>query len=373
MKPGKGGTYYPPFPVLGLASDGDQIFLSAGGGGATASKEVPNVVQAHRYDENTCAMSTIASLDTKKCVVVGLTYAKALDLWLASTGPSCRVLELSVEQNTITELCEWTSEAEGKGPCQNLAKLSNSGSLVATGGTDGVVKIFEAGQLRQEPKLLHACAKNQEVLDLDFTADDTVIASCDRSGSCRLWDSSTGQQTLCIDYKYSGAALAVRGVRFLPVQGAGAAQTILTSMAAPRGPACLGIYGMDGKLLKEVKLDAKPLTALAVCPTGSYACVNLVTGGKRVISLPGLKVVKKIEEAHELPAPCAAFIGQTAISGSGDRSINVLTFGKKGGGGGACCGVMYLCSLILAMAIIALLVLRIGIKSAQLQQGSAEL
>lgn len=40
------GTYYPPFPVLGLASDGLEIFMSCGGGGEKAAKEVPNVVQA---------------------------------------------------------------------------------------------------------------------------------------------------------------------------------------------------------------------------------------------------------------------------------------------------------------------------------------
>ena len=28
-------------------------------------------------------------------------------------------------------------------------------------------------------------------------------------------------------------------------------------------------------------------------------------------------------QVHELPAPCAAFVGSTAISGSGDRSINL--------------------------------------------------
>ena len=34
-------------------------------------------------------------------------------------------------------------------------------------------------------------------------------------------------------------------------------------------------------------------------------------------------------QVHELPAPCAAFVGSTAISGSGDRSINLCLGGKS--------------------------------------------
>eukprot|EP00440_Ansanella_granifera_P044979 gb/GFBE01048744.1/.p1 GENE.gb/GFBE01048744.1/~~gb/GFBE01048744.1/.p1 ORF type:complete len:368 (+),score=84.73 gb/GFBE01048744.1/:1-1104(+) len=364
MKAGKGGTYYPPFPVLGLASDGQQIFLSAGGGGATAFKEVPNVVQAHRFDEATGSMSTIASLDTHKSVVVGLTFAEAKNLWLASVGGSCRVLELSVEENTLTEVCQWQSEFEGKSPCQNLARCSPKGSIVATGGSDGIVRIYEAGKLRAEPVLKHTCDKNQEVMDLDFTKDEKFVVSCDRTGSCRIFDTATGKQTQCIDYKHAGAPLAIRGVRCLPLQPNGT-QLFVAAMAAPRGPACLAIYATDGKLVREAKIHAKPLTCLGIDASGQHACVNLVTGGKRVYSLPGLSCVKKAEDVHELPAPCAAFLGEaTALSGSGDRSINLLSFKK-----GSLCSaaVVYLLLMMVAMLIAALLVLRIGVKGAALQ------
>jgi len=371
MKPGVGGTYYPPFPVLGLASDGNQIFLSCGGGGSTASKEVPNVVQAHRFIEETLQMSTIASLDTGKSVVIGLTYAKAHDLWLASVGGSCKVLELSTEQNTLTELCEWTSDREGKSPCQNLARCSPSGKMVATGGSDGEVQIYQAGNLRSEPSLLHKCAKNQEVRDLDFTEDEKLVVSCDYTGSCRIWSTSTGEQTVCIDYKYGAAKLDIRGVRCVVQDGT---PLIATAMAAPRGPACLGLYSMDGKILKEVKVHDKPLTSLAMDESGTHLSVNLVTGGKRVFSLPGLKCVKKMENAHELPAPCSAFLGEaTAVSGSGDRSIHLLSF--KGGGGGGICGtaMLYAVSMIVVLLIVAFLVLRIGVRGSMLENGGGEL
>lgn len=360
MQAGKNGTYYPPFPVLGLASDGQKVFLSCGGGGEKAAKEVPNVVQAHRYDEATGGMSTIASLDTGKRVVVALSYGKALDVWLATVGGGCRALQLSVENNTITELCEWTTETEGKGPSQNVGRLSPSGQLVATGGTDGKVKIFEAGKLKAEPVLKHDCAKNDEVLDLAFSPDNKVLASCDRTGSCRLWDPTTGEQTRTIEYKYSGTAVSVRVLRYLP-PGEDGQQLLLAAMSAPRGPACLALYNNDGKIVKQLKLDQKPLTAMELNHSAEQVCVNFVTGGKRIYSLPAMRCLKKVENVHELPAPCAAFVGSTAVSGSGDRSINLLTC--KGGGGFS---FLYLLLLIAMMAFVSFLIMSGGLKGSML-------
>ncbi|CAJ1340639.1 unnamed protein product [Effrenium voratum] len=366
MKEGKNGTFYPPFPVLGMASDGS-VFVSCGGGGEKAAKEVPNVVQAHRYDEQTGQMSTIASLDTGKSVVVALTFAGGA-LWLGSSGAGCKVLTLSVEKNTIMQLCEWTSEVEGKGPSQNISRLSPSGEIVACGGTDGVVRMYEAGKLDCEPPLKHKCAKNDEVLDLDFSPDSKVLASCDRTGCARLWDPATGEQTKCIDFKHAGTSVAIRMLRYLPPQEG--QQQFIAAMSAPRGPACLALYNGDGSVVKQAKLDEKPLTAIALDTSAQMVAVNFVTGGKRVYSVPALRCLKKIENVHDLPAPCAAFVGCTAVSGSGDRSIHLLSCKKGSSGGGFTCGsCLYLLLLVLVMAIVAFLLMRIGMKGAILSEG----
>lgn len=370
---GKGGTFYPPFPVLGLASDGKQIFLTGGGGGASASKEVPNVVQAHRYIEATGQLSCIASLSTDKSVVVHISQAAALGLWLATTQAGCKVLELSEQNNTLTQVSEFASETEGKDPQQNVARLSADGRLLATGGTDGIVRIWTVvKKLREEPTLLHATPKAKEVLDLDFSADGKLLASCDRTLACTIWDTATGQQKVVLKYEHAGPPkvdLTIRGIRFF-VPAEGAQPQLLVAAAAPRGPACLGIYQLDGKRVKQVKVHQKPLTALSLDAAGKRAAVNLVTGGKKVYSLPGLSCVKSVEAVHELPAPCAAFLGEaTVVSGSGDRSINLMCFAR-----GPLCGftLFTMILVLLTLLVVAFLSLRIGIKGALLQ-GGAEL
>eukprot|EP00933_Yihiella_yeosuensis_P004451 TRINITY_DN108818_c0_g1_i1.p1 TRINITY_DN108818_c0_g1~~TRINITY_DN108818_c0_g1_i1.p1 ORF type:complete len:376 (-),score=79.10 TRINITY_DN108818_c0_g1_i1:102-1229(-) len=366
LQAGKGGTFYTPFPVLGLASHGD-IFLTGGGGGSTASKEVPNTVQAHRYDEETHKLNCIAALNTEKQVVVGITYSSAKDLWFASLGPGTKVLKLSVEENTLEEVVSWTTETEGKFPCQNVARCSPDGEVVATGGSDGVVKIYKAGKLREEPTLLHTCAKNKEVNEIDFDSTSKLVASCDDSGACRLWDVSTGEQKVCISYQHAGANLNVKIARFIPALTEGGPELLVTTMSAPRGPGCLGLYGTDGKLIKEVKVDAKPMTCLAVDSSGRRACLNMVTGGKRIYDLASLSCIKKVENCHELPAPCGAFIGEaTAISGSGDRTLHFMDTKKQSMMGGA---LLYMLALLLTALIVAFMALRIGVKGAALGQG----
>lgn len=368
LKAGKGGTYYPPFPVLGLAGDGNQIFLTGGGGGSMASKEVPNVVQAHRYIEATGQLSTIASINTSKSVVVYISHAAALGLWLASAQASCKVLQLSEEANTLEQVAEFQTELEGKDPSQNVARCCPRGELLATGGTDGVVRIWRVvKKLREDPTLLHSGAKGKEVLDVDFSADGKLLASCDRSGACRIFDTSSGAETVVIKYDHAGppkAELAIRGVRFFAAAQPGAPPLLLIAAAAPRGPACLGVFSTDGKRMKQVVVDKKPLTALGMNAKGNLAAVNLVTGGKRIYSLPALRLVRGSENAHELPAPCVAFIGEsTAVSGSGDRSINLFNYSR-----GSICGstIVYVLMLMLIFAIVAFLVLRIGMKAALL-------
>lgn len=378
MQEGKGGTYYPPFPVLGLASDGRQIFLTAGGGGATASKEVPNVVQAHRFDEATGKLSTIGSLGTEKQVVIHLSYAASSGLWLASANASCKVLEFKEAASTLEQVCEWQSELEGKDPSQNVARCSLNGELIATGGTDGVLRIWSTGaKLRdgQEPTLKQTCPKQKEILDLDFSPDGKFVAACDRSGACRLLDISTGEEKVAIQYDLPGTpkvTLAARAVRFVPNSDQGGVSLVLAA-SAPRGPAYLGSFTVAGKKLCEVKVDAKPLTALAVDMAGRWVMVNLVTGGKRVYSLPKLKLVKNMKDVHELPAPCAAFIGEgTAVSGSGDRSIHIMRFGR-GSGGSFGSTFMYMIAILIVFAVVLSFVIRIGLKGSVLDQGRGEL
>eukprot|EP00928_Gymnodinium_smaydae_P018315 TRINITY_DN16978_c0_g2_i1.p2 TRINITY_DN16978_c0_g2~~TRINITY_DN16978_c0_g2_i1.p2 ORF type:complete len:405 (-),score=95.28 TRINITY_DN16978_c0_g2_i1:64-1191(-) len=359
---GKDGTYYPPFPVLGLATDGGDIVVMAGGGGSTSSKEIPNVVQAFRYDETTGKLQVVASLDTAKRVVVGLSYSRAAGQWLASVQGSCKALTLDVAANSFTELCEWTTETEGKEPSQNVARYAPAGDIIATGGTDTCVRLYGAAKAGAQPALVRELAKNKEVDDLDFSPDGQRIVSVDKSGSARVWDRNSGEQKACIGYQVAGVKgpMFMRTCRFYAGENG---DRLLLTAAGGRGPAYMGIFNIDGSKVKETKIDEKPLTSMGIHSNGKLAAICLTTGTKKIYSLPDLRVVKQRKDAHDLPAPCVAFLGAaTAVSGSGDRSINFLS-ATGGGGGGGCFRIMMVFVMLVTLFY---LFAHIGIKASLL-------
>eukprot|EP00931_Biecheleriopsis_adriatica_P115335 TRINITY_DN91141_c0_g1_i1.p1 TRINITY_DN91141_c0_g1~~TRINITY_DN91141_c0_g1_i1.p1 ORF type:complete len:475 (-),score=68.97 TRINITY_DN91141_c0_g1_i1:114-1538(-) len=323
---GKHGTYYTSFPILALASDGGQLFLTAGGGGRSAYREVPNMVESHRYDKVNGKLLPIASLSTGSSVVHYLAYSQSLSLWLACVGSCCRVLELFEEQNALTELCEWDCQQEGGEPQLNVAKWSCTGRLVATGGTDGIVRIWSVIDPQESPTLERACTQTGEIYDLDFSLDETHLASCDRSGACRLWNVTTGDEVLHIQYDAADPAIVAKGVRFVAdCDGA----SLLLAATGPHGPSRLGLFGIDGTRVKDQMVHTSPLSGFDVDGSRRWACVSLVTGSKAVYALPDLQQVKKVGSVHELPGFAVTFLGTaTAVTGSGDRSIHVLNFQK---------------------------------------------
>jgi len=372
-KAGVGGQFYVPFPVLAVVSDGTDVFCAAGGGGGMASKEVPNVVHAMTYSEGTGKLTTIAALNTAKTVVVHLHYSKKADLYLASKGLGCKIVKLSREENTLTELCEWDSETDGKKDSeQNFAKFSPCASFIATGGSDGLVRLWDMQKMPAAPVLRRNCgSKVGEILDCDFSPDSKYLVACDAGGSCRVWEVAKDDPVDGTVITWMSKAVPKTGktliklVRFVPGDQPGQFKLLLGGNGG-RGPSMVGIFTADGTKLTEVITDKLPLKSMCFDNDMTRLCVGLMSGAKAVYSFPNLKLMKKTKELHSLPAQSVAFVCQdTAISGSGDRDLHLLVI--KGGGGSP---TYYLFILFLVVLLAGLMVVRIGLKGAALGQGT---
>lgn len=347
-----------------------------------SAKEVPNVVQAFLYDEASGGLKTVASLSTDKEVVVGLSYAKGTDQYLASAAGNTRVLKYDADTHALTELCQFTTERDGKEPTQNVAQGSPAGDIIATGGTDGVIKLHRVANKAQEPTLAIECRvdpplsdKEKEVLELDFSADGTQLLSVDRSGCCRVWNAATGSQTTCIKYDVPGAPVPIGGwlirqAKFVP-RIDDAAPAIVVGASGMRGPCYIATYSVDGKRLREILLGKMPLRSLCVSPGADMCAICLSNGEKRVYSLPRLKLMKQMKDAHDMPAPVLAFLGDaTVVSASGDYTIHLMKYGAGDSGSSMLTCVAIIFAIMLTLIY---LLMRIGIKGAVLQQGSIEL
>lgn len=368
-KPGVGGTFYLPFPVLGLASDGGRHFMAAGGGGAVSKKEVPNEVHALSYDEGTAQLKTVAALNTDADLVVALSYNAATNLWLASSRTGCKILSFDPDANTITELGSWESESAGKEPEQNFAKFSHDGRLIVTGGTDGFVKVWHHQKPPGTPQLQHTFStEGKEVLDADFSHDAKHVATSDAAGCCRVWDLSKAEGE-GNGAPFSFESAHVKGKTFAKLvrffQAVDGTPALVIGACGGRGPAVVALFALSGQKLAEVNVDKQPIKSMALDTDNARLLVGLMSGAKAVYTMPTLKKISKTKELHSLPAQGVVFVGEgTAVSGSGDRDVHMHTVRQGGGFSMAC---MFL--LLLILGSVCFMLFRIADKGAAVGQG----
>jgi len=357
---GKDGTFYLPYPILGLSSNGGRLFLSSGGGGKTAAKELPNEVQAHVFDGG--KLTTVAAVNTKTILSVNLSHAGE-DTWLGSAQDSSQIFELDMDGNTIINTCTWVTETKPSGrdgrdpPLQNFSRSSPTGDVVATGGTDGALRLWKLGAT---PALLHECDTQEEVQDADFSGDGKLVASCDAGGVCRIWSTESGKETMQMTYPVKG--MNCRFVRFVTV---GVEEKILVVGQGPRGPAYIGLFNLEGKTQRETLVNKKPLTSLATASDHKRVAVACGGGEKVVLSLPSLKVLKKTKPVHDFPAGAITFLEDgTVVTGGGDRILHLLRVPLDSGGSW--------CSTLLTfftMLVFLWFLLHLGLKGNILGQG----
>jgi len=303
--------------------------------------------------------------------VVHLSYSTASGLYLACLSTRVMVIELNDESGELSAVCDWTTEKDGKYPETNVARCDKSGELVATGGTDGIVQIWRFRSVRDAPLLQTACAKKKEVTDVDFSPDGKLVASVDGSSNCHLWDTTTGELKFGVNYLRAGKPVTLKGVRFVMHTERAAPVLVFGANSGPRDPSFVGIFTTEGNQLGEVSMDKLPLVAMSVDVRGQMAACSLASGGIKVVSLPTLKVLGSAKGIHDLPAPGVALVGEAAMSGVGDRTVNILNIGGSGGGGG---NLLYICFVLVVCMIIIWLTMSMGLKGAALQQqGQGEL
>merc|ERR1712232_1042865 len=227
-------------------------------------------------------------LNTGAELVVHISYSPVTKLWLASARTGCKILSLNVDENTLTEVCKLASETEGKEPEQNFAKYSPDASMIVTGGTDGLLKLWKTSGASEEPTLQRTCgSKAKEVLDADFSPDGLHVAACDGSGNCRLWEVAKdepvdGKLVTFTSSKVGGKA-AIKLVRFLPsTEGKLAVMLGASGTQRKMQSALIGMFSLDGDKLAEVVVDKLPIKSLALSTDNGRLVVGLMSGAKSV-------------------------------------------------------------------------------------------
>ncbi|XP_018324563.1 prolactin regulatory element-binding protein [Agrilus planipennis] len=188
-----------------------------------------------------------------------------------------------------------------KEPLQRVVKINHTGSLIATGGTEGVVRIWQFPSL----KLLHTLkAHSQEVDDVDFSPYENYLVSVAKDGFAILWDYNLGKEIGRLTWKHSDdVKYLYKRCRFGKVEDENVSTLFMITnpLHSSKQNSYLQKWIPSQQLLtRSVSFD-ESLSALAVRDDGRFVAVGTMFSGSVYIYIAfSLQKVLHIPGAHSM-------------------------------------------------------------------------
>lgn len=182
-----------------------------------------------------------------------------------------------------------------KEPLQRVVRVSPNGKLMATGGIDGHVRIWNFPRMTQ---LVDINAHTKEIDDLDFSPDNKNLLSIAKDGIASMWAINTGKEVVKLTWTPpEGVRYLFKRCRFAVIEGNPTKYRLFT-LANPLGKTgkqkgFLQQWNTStGKLNNIVDID-ESLSALAVRDDGRFVAVGtMFTGSVTVYVAFSLQVSK---------------------------------------------------------------------------------
>ncbi|XP_017857252.1 PREDICTED: prolactin regulatory element-binding protein [Drosophila arizonae] len=216
-------------------------------------------------------------------------------------------------------------------PLQRVVRISGNGQLMATGGTDGHLRIWSFPQIKLIKQL---AAHTKEIDDLDFSPDSKCIVSISKDAQGIVWDLSTGKQHYKLQWQTpEGAKYLFKRCRYGTVEAHKDNYRLFT-IANP-----LGKVGKQrgylqqwdctsGQLRAAVPID-ESLASLAVRDDGRFVAVGTMFSGSVSMYIAfSLQRVLHIPHAHSMFVTGLQFLPITNEEGppiSSDTEAAVLS------------------------------------------------
>lgn len=188
-------------------------------------------------------------------------------------------------------------------PIQRVVRISLNNKLMATGGTDGHLRVWNFPQMS---KLKDIAAHSKEVDDLDFSPDNSRVVSIAKDGKGSIWCVKTGKELVGLKWQTpENVKYLFKRCRFGAIEDKPDKCRLFT-LANPLGKAgkqkgFLQQWDPDtGSVTKAVAID-ESLSALTVRDDGRFVGVGtMFTGSVSIYIAYSLSRVLYIPHAHSM-------------------------------------------------------------------------
>lgn len=297
-------------------------YLIFGGGGGEGRTGVRNgLVLAHHDFDTDILSESVHFYDTDDDPPYRMAIHPLDDSIICSFSNGCRRFEFTSQNESEARKIEIKpsekalDQLENAGRQQSLV-FSTDGLLLAAGGEDGHLRVFEWPSLKI---VLDQPDAHKSIKDLDFSLDGTFLVSLGDSGPCRIWNLSTSSPA---------ASLSVdKGERLGSCRFSRDGVRPLLFVSVKQGEKGLIAY-WDTNTWEKVGtqvIEKNPISAFNISSDGKFLATGTSEGDISIIDVSKMRPCQKVKGAHMFFVSTVEFSrdSRVLVSASGDSSLKV--------------------------------------------------
>uniref|UniRef100_A0A0A9FB24 Anaphase-promoting complex subunit 4-like WD40 domain-containing protein n=1 Tax=Arundo donax TaxID=35708 RepID=A0A0A9FB24_ARUDO len=306
-----------------------------GGGGGEGRSGVPNKLVVAALDPSAAAGGEGPALSTEPVfkkgteeevpyrmavhprgdgVLIAFPNGCRLYRWDSQEGEKSHNLALKPDEEALVELKDVGS--------QLAVAFSGDGSILATGGEDGNLRVFKWPAMKS---VLTEADTKTSVKDLNFSSDEKFLAVSRSSGPCRVWDLQSSE--------------AVANLR----REAGEIFSFCRFCNKTDNSHVLFVTAMQGDYGKIIswntsswtrvgskKITREAISAFAVSPDGALLAIGTIEGSIIILDSKNMRTLVTVKKAHLGIVTTLAFSrdSRTLLSTSFDSTARVTSVGS---------------------------------------------
>ncbi|KAG8090551.1 hypothetical protein GUJ93_ZPchr0011g28466 [Zizania palustris] len=300
-----------------------------GGGGGEGRSGVPNALVVVALDPASEALSrdTVLRLGTEAQVPYRMAVHPRGDGVLCAFPNGCRLfrweslegenphnLALIADQEALTKLSDVG--------LQLTVSFSGQGSILATGGEDGHLRIFKWPSM---DSVLEEPDTKTSVKDLNFSSDEHFLAVNRSSGPCRVWDLKSSEAVANLPRE----AGEIFGFCRFSNQADNSQILFVTAMQGDYGK-IVSWNTTSWTRIGSYKITREAISAFAVSPDGTLLAIGTIEGSIIVLSSKSMRALLTVKKAHLGIITTLAFsqASRALLSTSFDSTARVTSIGS---------------------------------------------
>ncbi|XP_058692416.1 prolactin regulatory element-binding protein isoform X3 [Poecile atricapillus] len=345
--------YRAPFPLYTVRLHARRPLAITAGGGGAAKTGIRNGVHFLQLEQigGQLSASLLHCHDTETRAT--MTMALAGDVIAAGQDNSCHILRFSLQEpegpaTAGTEGSEEKGARRRRGPAggaagssqsrarevrveslqrvrtdfspdalQKAVRFSADGALLATGGADGFLRLWEFPSMR---KMLEFRAHDGEIEDIALGPDNKQVVTAGRDFQCCVWQQDQLVTGLRWHENLPGIpdkAYRYQACRFGAVEGSAGALRLYTVQVPHkrerRPPPCY-LTKWDGKSFLPLltrPCGSEVVSCLSISDSGTFLGLGTVTGSVAIHIAFSLQRLYYVKEAHGIVVTDVAFIPES--------------------------------------------------------------